>query len=259
MSFSKLSVLLLATFSLAACAPSADKLTKLVEEHPEIVFNAIEKNPEKFFNAFQKARQVMESQAQAEELKGEVERAKKDMENPKDKPDMSSDRAAKGPADAPITIVAYSDFQCPYCVRGHQTIEKVFEAFPGKIRYIHKHLPLPMHPLAPPAAKRYEAIAMQSSELAVKYHDEVFANLDALNAGGEKFLDEAAAKIGADVKKMKADMNGAVVKKRLAADEAEARKYGFQGTPGYYMEGAKISGAYPFEFFKGLIEHKLAK
>ena len=200
----------------------------------------------------------MESKGQEEQLKAEVEKAKAQMAKPGKAPDMSADRAFKGPKDAPLTIVGYSDFQCPYCSRGFQTIEKVLAAYPGKIRYIHKHLPLPMHPMAMPAAKRYEAIALQSLDLAAKYHDEVFQNQNQLGSDGEKYLDDAAKKVGADVAKMKKEMNSDKVKKRIAADSEEAKSYGFEGTPGYYVAGATIGGAYPFEFFQKLIDFKLS-
>jgi protein-disulfide isomerase len=116
-----------------------------------------------------------------------------------------------------------------------------------------------MHPMAMPAAKRYEAIAMQSPEKAVQYHDELFTHQDAMNEEGEKYLDEAAKKVGADMAKMKKDMNSPAVKKQIEADSKEARKFGFTGTPGYIVEGAQVAGAYPFDFFKGLVDYKLSK
>ncbi|MGZ6265262.1 MAG: DsbA family protein, partial [Bdellovibrionota bacterium] len=129
----------------------------------------------------------------------------------------------------------------------------------GKVEFMFKNLPLPMHPMSMPAAKRFEAIALQSPEKAYKYHNEVFANQRELNAKGEKFLDEVAKKVGANVAQMKKDMDGEKVKARIQADMQEAEKFGISGTPGFIVQGVSIRGAYPFETFKGIIDKKLAE
>jgi len=254
-------ILLLAGLSftviLGGCTPSADQLKKKMEENPEIIFSAIEKNPKKFMEVVQKAAREAEAQSRQDAEKDEQSRIENEMKNPL-QPVLSDDRAMKGDKDAPITIVGYSDFQCPFCSRGFQTMEQVISAYPGKVRYIHKHLPLPNHPMAMPAAKRYEAIALQSKDKALKFHDEIFKSQDKLNTQGEKFLDASAKKAGADVAKMKKDMDGKVVQSRIQADMEEAQKFEIHGTPGFIVSGVSVRGAYPFETFKEIIDKKLA-
>jgi len=153
--------------------------------------------------------------------------------------------------------VEYSDFQCPYCQRGFGTVEEVRRKYGNKIRFVLKHLPLDFHGMAMPAAKRFEAIARQSDEKAYAFHDEVFANQERLVAEGEKFLDATAEKVGANVAKMKKDMESQDVRKTIQADMDEARKFGFSGTPGFIVGGVSLRGAYPAVRFEEIIDRRL--
>ncbi len=240
---------------MAGCA-SESQIRSAIEKNPDILFNAIEKNPDKFMEVVQKASMVAQRRQQENQEKEEQARIAEEQKHPL-KPDWSGDRATEG--SGPINIVEYSDFQCPYCGKGYQVVQEVLKAYPGKVHFMFKNLPLPMHPLAMPAAKRFEAIALQDPAKAYKFHNEVFQNQHKLSSDGEKFLDSVAAKVGADVARMKKDMNSPKVKARIDADMAEAEKFGISGTPGFIVEGVSIRGAYPFETFKGIIDKKLAE
>ncbi len=120
-----------------------------------------------------------------------------------------------------------------------------------------KSLPLDFHPLAMPASKRFEAIALQGVEKAYRFHDEVFKAQNRLSSDGEKFLDEMAKKAGANVAKMKKDMETQEVKARIESDMAEARSFGISGTPGFVVEGITVKGAYPPSHFEQIIERRL--
>jgi protein-disulfide isomerase len=189
-------------------------------------------------------------------MQAEQERMEKEFAQPKE-PVIEKDRAVIGTKSAPITIVAYSDFQCPYCKNGFNTIETVRKKYGSKIRFMFKHFPLSMHPMAMPAAKRFEAIALQSSQKAYRFHDAVFKNQDGLTTGGEKFLDGLAKKIGANVEKMKKDLDSDTVKKHIDSDMAEAQKFGISGTPGFIVAGIGLYGAYPPEAFYAVIDRRL--
>ncbi len=243
-------------FALPSCAPSSKQLKEAIEKDPSIVFTAIEKDPEKFIEVVNKA--AREAQAKGAEKAAADEGSKRDEEfkNPL-KPEIDTNRAIWGPADAKITIVEYSDFQCPYCSRGYQTVEEVKKAYPGQIRFIFKHLPLEFHPLALPAAKYFEAIARQSSEKAYKFHDNVFSNQGELNSKKEGFLKESAKKAGADMKKLEKDLVDATLMDRITKDTAEAQKFGISGTPGFVINGVSLKGAYPFPEFKNIIDRQL--
>lgn len=249
-------ILSLLGLSLMGCQPSADSLKKAIEKDPSIVFSAIEKDPEQFIAVVNKAAQKAQ-QMNAEKSQGE-EKAKRDAEfaNPL-KPEIDPTRAMMGPADAPITLVEYSDFQCPYCSRGYQTVKEVMKNYEGKVRLVFKHLPLDFHPEAMPAAKYFEAIARQSSEKAYKFHDLIFENQKDLGAKKEAFLKDLAKKVGADMGKLAKDLNDPKIMERITADMEEAKKFDISGTPGFIINGISLRGAYPFPEFKEIIDRHL--
>jgi len=244
--------------ALSACAPSAKQIKEAVEKDPSIVFVAIEKDPEKFIEVVNKAARDAQQKG-AEKAAGE-ETKKRDEEfaNPL-KPEIDPARAMEGPADAKITIVEYSDFECPYCSRGYQTVKEVQKAYPGQIRFVFKHLPLEFHPKAMPAAKYFEAVARQGAEKAYKFHDAIFENQSDLRSKGEGFLKEAAKKAGADMAKLTKDLNDPKLMDRINADMEEAKKFNFSGTPGFLINGVSLRGAYPFPEFKSIIDRHLGK
>jgi protein-disulfide isomerase len=242
---------------LAGCA-SESQIRSTLEKNPEILFSVIEKNPEKFMEVVQKANMIAQRKMQEDQEKEEQARVENEMKNPL-KPEWTSGRATEGTKGAPIKIVEYSDFQCPFCGKGFVTLQEVMDKYKGKVEFMFKNLPLPMHPMAMPAAKRFTALTLQDPGKAYKFHNMVFENQRKLSTDGEKFLDEVAKKVGANVAQMHKDMNGEKVKAIIDADMAEAEKFGISGTPGFIVQGVSIRGAYPFETFKTIIDKKLAE
>ena len=181
-----------------------------------------------------------------------------DLQNPK-QPVIEADRAVLGNRQAPIQIVTYSDFQCPFCQKGFENVEEVRKKYGKKILYVFKNFPLPFPPLALPAAKRFVALTFQSSATAYKFHDYVFKNQSEMTSKGEAFLDGAAKAVGGDVARMKKDMELAKVKTQIDADTAEAQKFEFAGTPGFIVAGVALRGAYPPAVFETIIDGKLKK
>ena len=254
MKFSKLLVLLLAAVVAASCTSDEklkQQMTKILAEDPKILTQAIEKNPAEFITALQNAAK----NAQEEMGKKREEDEKKKLEESFDKPlvaEIRKDESIRGPKDAPITLVEYSDFECPFCSRGYETVMNLMKKYPGKIRFVFKHLPLSFHEQAMPAAQYYEAIRLQDEKKAFEFHDEIFKNQAKLK-NGVTFLDATAKKVGADLAKVKKDINTDAVKNRIAADMKEAGEFGMQGTPGFLLNGVPVRGAYPAEYFDGLI------
>jgi protein-disulfide isomerase len=188
--------------------------------------------------------------------KAEADQRESEFKNPK-KPKVSADRAVLGSLSAPIIIVAYSDFQCPYCSRGASTIEEVRKKYGKKVAFVFKHLPLPFHSMAQPAAEYFEAIAIQEPAKAYKFHDEVFKNQQQLQSGGENLLAEIAKKVGADMERLKKDLKSPKVQKRIEEDKAEAKSFDISGTPGFIVAGVSLKGAYPLQSFEEIIERRL--
>ncbi len=247
----------LSLLGLGACTPSASQMTKLLEQHPEILTNTIEKNPDVVMTSIQKAAQGAQAKMQEKAMAAEEAKMEAEAKNPLT-PELQPGRAFMGNENAPITIVEYTDFQCPYCSRGYETMEQVRKAYGDKVKIMVKNLPLPMHPMAVPAAKRFEALMLQGKDKGFAYYKEVFENQEKLNQEEEKFLDAAVKKSGGNLAQVKKDMDGDKVKAVLDSDMAEAKKYDFSGTPGFIVNGVSIRGAYPFETFQKLIDKKLA-
>lgn len=247
----------LTALSLAACAPSASQMKKVLEDNPEILFSVIEKHPNEFLQTVNKA--ASQARAAEEQRMAEEETKKRDEEFKAPKqPALPENRAYAGEKTAPVTIVEYSDFQCPYCRRGHATMEQLLKEYPGKVRVLFKNLPIErIHPHALIASKYYEAIALQDPVKAIQFQKMVFDNQDDFSQNGEKYLKEAAKKVGANVAKLSKDISSDEVKKRLDEDRAEAEKFEFSGTPGYLINGVSLRGAYPVEEFKQIIDKHL--
>ena len=244
------------TAGLLSCAPNAKQLKEAIEKDPSIVFVAIEKAPEQFIEVVNKAAREAQQKG-AESAQQEEQKARdEEFKNPL-KPQIQEGRAIKGPKDAPITIVEYSSFECPYCARGNQTINEVLNAYPTQVRLIYKHLPLDFQPKSLPAAKYFEAIAIQSEEKAYKFKNLVFEEQSNLRSKGEAFLDEAAKKVGANLAKLKKDLQSPKIAERINADVEEARGFGITGTPGFIINGVSLKGAYPFSEFKAIIDRHL--
>lgn len=217
-----------------------------MKDNPEILYNAIKANPKAFLDTVNEAVEMAKAQMADQAMED-------DFKNRKE-PAIEDGRVVFGPKEASITIVEYSDFQCPFCTRGYQTMKQVKEKFGEKVRVVYKHLPLDIHPEALPASQYFEAIAMQDHKKAEQFHDLIFENQGQLNEKKDKFLDEMAKKVGADVAKVKKDIKSKEVNDRINADMAEAQKFGFSGTPGFLVNGVAVRGAYPAEHFASIIE-----
>jgi protein-disulfide isomerase len=158
----------------------------------------------------------------------------------------------RGPENAKVTIIEFSDFQCPYCSRGKETIDQVMKAYPSDVKVVFKNLPLPFHQQAEPSAKA--ALAAQKQGKFWEFHDELFGNQGKLSP---EFLEETAKKLGLDMDKFKKDMADPAVMAQINEDKALAAKNDIQGTPGFFVNGVAVKGAYPFDHFKMIIDRWL--
>ena len=164
------------------------------------------------------------------------------------------DSPVKGAAEARVTIVEFSDFQCPYCGRVSPTLTRLLEEYPDDVRIVYKHLPLSFHSNALPAAKASAAAGRQGKFW--EMHDELFLNQRALSEA--KFV-ELAGKLGLDVERFQEDFKSAPVATEVAQDMSEARRLGVTGTPGFFVNGRFSSGAKPYESFKAMVDQELKK
>ena len=231
-----------------------DDVREILKNNPSIIIDVINENPGIFIEALQNASKKAQAMGAAQREKSEKRKFDAAFANPL-KPVIRKDEAIRGKRNAPITLVEYSDFQCPYCVRGNETVKALMKKYKGSVQFVYKHLPLSFHSEAKNTARYYEAIRMQSNELAFKFHDTVFADIQKLR-GGDKALKALAKKAGANMKKLKQTLKNKsdIINARIQSDINEAGKFGFQGTPGFLVNGVPVKGAYPLEYFDGIID-----
>jgi len=160
-----------------------------------------------------------------------------------------------GPEDAPITIVEFSDYQCPFCVRWHdQVYEQLMAAYPGKIRFVYRHLPLTsIHPEAMPAAEAAMCAGEQNAYW--QYHERLFANQQAL---GATLYDQIATDIGLNVDAFNSCLAAHKYQAQIQADMDFAIGLGVQSTPTFFINGLAMVGAQPLTTFTQLIDKELA-
>ena len=159
------------------------------------------------------------------------------------------DAPSKGPEDALVTIVEWSDFQCPFCNRVSPTLAQIEEEYGDRVRIVFKHMPLSIHPQAPQAHAASEAAHHQGRFW--EMHDRIFANQRDLSAAT---LESHARAIGLDMDRYAKDVADASVKARIDEDMKQAAGLNVTGTPSFFINGRFLSGAQPFENFKRAID-----
>ncbi|MSP23901.1 MAG: hypothetical protein EXR75_01810 [Myxococcales bacterium] len=158
----------------------------------------------------------------------------------------------RGATPAKVTVVAFTDFQCPFCGRAKGTIEALLAAYPEDVAVVVKHRPLSFHAHAELAAVAVQAAHRQGQGWAM--HDVLFENPKAL---GRSELVRYAAKIGIDVARFEAQLEDQAVLAEVQADVAVADAVGATGTPAFYVNGRPLRGALPLAEFRRLVDAEL--
>lgn len=178
---------------------------------------------------------------------------------------------SRGPEDAPITIVEFSDYQCPYCYRWHlQVYDALMEAYPDKIRFVYRNFPLSFHQNALPGAEA--ALCAGDQNAYWEYHDLLFANQDSMNNQSgmvleQSFYNDLASGLNLDVPAFEECMTSRKYEEFIQKDMQYAATLPFDsngepavgGTPTFFVNGHRLGGAYPIEYFVQIIEAELAK
>jgi protein-disulfide isomerase len=161
---------------------------------------------------------------------------------------------AKGPKSAPVQIVEFSDFQCPFCSRVVPTMKQVEDKYGDKVHFAFRNFPLPFHNNAQAAAEAGAAANAQGKFW--QMHDKMFANQQALDRAS---LEKYAGEIGLDVNKFKADLDSGKYKDAINKDVEYAKTVNVNGTPAFFINGHFINGAMPFDSFASVIDEELKK
>ena len=161
-----------------------------------------------------------------------------------------------GPADAPITIVEFGDFQCPFCKRFFdQTLQPLLKAYPDKIRFVWRHLPLTsIHSEAFPAAEA--SMCANEQNAFWQYHDKIFENQDKL---GRELYIQIASDLGLDIAAFEDCLNTEKYKEAVQEDLDFATSLGANSTPTFFINGLALVGAQPLSTFTSVIDQELNK
>jgi len=166
---------------------------------------------------------------------------------------VAADGPAKGPADAAVTIIEFSDFQCPLCSRALPVLDELMKRYPNDLRIVYRHMPLDrIHPRSRAAAEASLCAEEQNGFWA--FHDLLFANPKTLE---DEDLKRFAAEAKLDVAAWEECVSGGKFKSKVEADVEAARGIGVTGTPAFVINGVLLSGARPVEDFVPVIEAAL--
>ena len=163
--------------------------------------------------------------------------------------------AVRGSEKAKVTIVKFEDFQCPYCKTVQPTFHELLKRYDGKIRVVHKDLPLDaIHPQARPAAEAARCAGEQGKFW--DYHDKLYAN-------GAKFtaeeLKSAAKEVGLDADGFEKCFASGKFKGAVQKDLLDGAQLGLNGTPAFFINGRELTGAQPLEAFAAIIDEELGQ
>jgi len=168
---------------------------------------------------------------------------------------VSTDGApVRGATDAPVTIVEFSDFECPFCKQTHPTLKQLLERYPGKVRLAYRDFPLDsIHPQARRAAEAARCASDQGKFW--EYHDVLFTQSPQLTL---EDLRRYAGQLGLDITKFDGCLAAGVHKTTVQRDLDEGNRLGITGTPAFFINGRTLTGAQPLEAFARLIDQELA-
>jgi protein-disulfide isomerase len=170
---------------------------------------------------------------------------------------VQDDDPVRGPKDALVTMIIFSDFQCPFCKRVEDTLKQVAQAYPQDVRFVWKDNPLPFHPRAKPAAALARHVYKVKGEKAFwDAHDAIFESTPKLEDDDLKGL---AEKLGVKWDDVKAAIDSNKYGDKMDASVELANDVQARGTPHFFINGVRLSGAQPLEAFKKSIDEQLAK
>ncbi|HVC08537.1 MAG TPA: thioredoxin domain-containing protein [Elusimicrobiota bacterium] len=234
--------------------PSAAQIKAVLEANPDIVLDVLSQNKEKFFDIVKQAAQEDQQQQEKKQAEEDQKRIAEAIKHPL-KPDIGPGDLVRGSKHAKYTLVEYADFQCPYCAQSVPTVQALRSQYGDNMRFVFKVMPLVnIHPYALVAAQYFEAISLQSHKKAWEYHDKVFANQAQLDSQGEAFCKKTAQSLGVDMNRLAKDIKSPKVAKLISDNTAEFKDLGFQGTPGFLINGVPVFGAYPLDYFQNIIQ-----
>ena len=176
------------------------------------------------------------------------------LDPPRSEVAIAAHDPTRGLADAPVTIVEFSEYQCPFCARVTPTLKALEQKYPGKIRFVFKDFPLQNHLQAPKAAEAAHCAGDQGKYW--ELHDRLFANQQLLQVPE---LKKPAAAVGLDQAAFDQSLDSGKHADNVQADLDRGSQMGVGSTPTLYINGRVVTGAQPLAVFESIIDEELAR
>lgn len=248
-----LAVLLLAAGPDRAQALTVEEVRQAFRDRPELVLDPLSANAARVFD-------LSEAGVAEKQRRVKVQNWKEQMAAPR-QPAQPAGIVTRGAAGAPVAMIAYLDLLNPVYAQDTPVLKKLLEARPD-VRVLAKHLPLGFEELSQPASALFEALARQNPDLAWRFHDAVLARQKEFLAvtnpaplkDREQALVDLALSLGAEPKALDRDRRSQAVLDRLAADRAEAKRFGLTASPVYLIGGAILNGQPALEDFLQVLD-----
>jgi len=168
------------------------------------------------------------------------------------------DDAIKGNPNAPVTIIEFSDYQCPFCARFYlETLPQIEEKYikTGKVKFVYRDFPLSNHAYAQKSAEASECAGEQDKFW--EYHNLLFENQREWSQKGSSKLKEYAVQLGLNADRFDKCLDRGEMEDEVKKDFSDGSRLGVQGTPAFFINGKFVSGAQPFRVFEEMIEKEL--
>jgi len=168
---------------------------------------------------------------------------------------VGDDDHVQGPRDAPVTLVQYGDFECPFCKAAYSVVRELQDRYGPQLRVVFRHFPMKsMHPHARQAAMASEAAAMQDERAFWAMHDLLYEHQGPLD---DDAILECAETLGLEMDRFRADLASETVDQRVQADFLSGARSGVNGTPSFYVDGVRYDGPHTAPMFGAAIERRL--
>jgi len=227
----------------------AGMLRQALKKHPEILLDILLEHSETVLDIAQQGNHIRRKKTLESQWR-------EDLKQPKSV--ATANRPVLGLADAPVTVIAFSDFTCAYCQQAAEVLDRILRDRPQDVKILFKHMPHGKDGPARLAAEYFVAAALQNDHAPWLLHNSFFAEQDKLTAEGQNFITKAAEQAGLDMKKLAADLKSKKISAIIDEDQADAKKLHVEGTPYFLINNLTIRGAVSYDIFHAAVDMALA-
>ena len=245
--------LLLGVGTVCAAAAAEEDFAKVLrstlKKHPELLLDILREHSETVLDIAQQGSNIRRKKTMESQWR-------EDLKQPKSV--ATANRPVLGIANAPVTVIAFSDFTCSYCQQAAEVLERILHARPQDVKVIFKHLPSSKDGPAKLAAEYFVAASLQNDRAPWLLHNNFFAEQEKLAAEARHFTAKAAEQAGLDMKKLAADLKSKKIGAIIEEDQADAKKLNVAGTPYFLVNNLIIRGAVSYDIFHAAVDMALA-